>query len=154
MGKLIFIVVAVLLGGGGLTPRVSYSQDVRKPKPTNCEYNIAILDSASNLAGQDGLVIVVAHRGISETRGDLNTRRLKNIKTYLTQFAKRDPASIILAQGEAVDGHGVVKLYVKGKLYSSIYLFRNKDIAVGQCSFDGMRRCSIPSEQMFYPCRK
>src|ERR1700687_3048719 len=87
-------------------------------KPVNCESDIAILDGASNQAGEKGLIIVIARLGDGDNNRDLNRRRLHNVRTYLTQWGgRRNPTNVVTAQGERVKGYGRGELYVAGKLY-------------------------------------
>ena len=123
-------------------------------KPANCESNIAKLDTASNLAGKDSLIIVIAHQGLAEKKGNLNHRRLSNVRTYLTQFAKKEATDIVLGEGEPINGLGEIRLYIKGLLFSSISIGRDFDLAVGQCSYEGQPRCSVITEKDFFPCRR
>lgn len=138
------------------------AQDISQPaggapikmetKPTNCEFHIATLDAAHDQAGKDGLVIVIARLGDGEQRVDLNHRRLHNVRTYLVEFDRRSPQTIITAEGERVKGYGRVELYVGGKLFYVLMIRPNADFAVGSCSFEGEDPCSPEREKKLYPC--
>ncbi|HEU0143690.1 MAG TPA: hypothetical protein VFQ47_02785 [Nitrososphaera sp.] len=68
-------------------------------KPQNCESDIAILDAASGLAGESGLIIVIAWLGDGERDRNWNRRRLYNVRTYLTEWdGRRDPKTIVTAE--------------------------------------------------------
>lgn len=121
-------------------------------KPTNCEFHIATLDAAHDQAGADGLVIVIARLGDGEDRQDLIPRRLHNVRTYLVEFARRSPATIITAEAERVKGYGRVELYVGGKLFYVLMIRPNADFAVGSCSYEGEDPCSHHREKKLYPC--
>ena len=121
-------------------------------RPTNCEFHIATLDAAHDEAGRDGLVIVIARLGNGEQRRDLNRRRLHNVRTYLTEFAGRDPQTIITAEGARVNGYGRVELYVGGKLFYVLMIRPNADLAVGSCSYEGEDPCTHERERRLYPC--
>ena len=122
------------------------------PQPTKCEFNIAILDSANSNAGSNGLVIIIARRGKNETRGDLNHRRLHNVRMYLEAFAGRKPATIAVAEGDQVDGYGQIEIYVKGKLFYIFKVGTDLDFAVGECSYEGEDPCTFKRESRLYPC--
>ena len=121
-------------------------------KPTNCEFHVATLDAANDQAGKDGLVIVIARLGDGERRYDLNRRRLHNVRTYLVEFDRRSPQTIITAEGERISGYGRVELYVGGKLFYVLMIRPNADLAIGSCSFEGDDPCSYERERKFYPC--
>ncbi|HEX6731231.1 MAG TPA: hypothetical protein VF074_14500, partial [Pyrinomonadaceae bacterium] len=86
-------------------------------KPTNCEFNIAVLTGAHRMAGDAGLVIMIARLGKGETKRELNRRRLHNARTFLIEFGQRAPQTIVTAEGERVNGYGRVELYAVGKLF-------------------------------------
>jgi hypothetical protein len=118
--------------------------------PSDCEANIAALSAANHDAGQDGLVIAIARLGDGESRRELNRRRLHNVRVYLTEFDwKRDPKTLILAEGERVKGYGRVELYVKGMQYHVLAVKRNGDLLVGSCEPDDIR--PKKAEENLYP---
>lgn len=121
-------------------------------KPTNCEFNVSILTGADRVAGQDGLVIIVARLGQGERNRDLNRRRLHNAKTFLTLFGHRASETIITAVGERVEGYGRIELYADGKLFHALTVNANDDLAVGSCSFEGNHPCTYEREKKLYPC--
>lgn len=121
-------------------------------KPTNCEFNVSVLTGADRVAGEDGLVIIVARLGKRERRRDLNRRRLHNAKTFLTEFGDRAPQTIVTAEGERVEGYGRVELYAGGKLFRVLTINPNDDLAVGSCSFEGKDQCTYEREKKLYPC--
>lgn len=121
-------------------------------KPTNCEFNISVLSGADRVAGEDGLVIMIARLGNGERRQELNRRRLHNARTFLTEFGQRAPQTIVTAEGESVDGYGRVELYVGGKLFHVLMIYPNADLAVGACSFEGDDPCTYEREKKLYPC--
>ena len=120
-------------------------------KPTNCEFNISVLTGAHQKAG-DNLVIMIARLGTGETLRNLNTRRLHNARTFLTEFGQRAPQTIVTAEGDGVDGYGRVELYVNGKLFHVLMIGQNDDLAVGACSFEGSDPCTFEREKKLYPC--
>lgn len=121
-------------------------------KPTNCEFNISVLTGAHRVAGEDGLVIMIARLGNGERKQELNRRRLHNARTFLTEFGQRAPQTIVTAEGESVDGYGRVELYVGGKLFHVLMTYPNADLAVGACSFEGDDPCTYEREKKLYPC--
>lgn len=121
-------------------------------KPTNCEFNIAVLDGAHGKVGKDDLIIVIARLGDAERRHELNRRRLHNVRTYLMEFDGRSAETIITAEGERVKGYGRVELYVGGKLFYILMIRVNADFPVGSCSYEGEDPCSHKREKKLYPC--
>lgn len=120
--------------------------------PTNCEFNISILTGAHRMAGDDGLIIMIARLGTGETRRELSRRRLHNARTFLTEFGQRGAQTIVTAEGDPVGGYGRVELYVGGKLFHVLMINQNSDFAVGGCSFEGDDPCKFEREKKLYPC--
>ena len=121
-------------------------------KPTNCEFNIAVLDGAHGKVGKDELIIVIARLGDNEQRQDLNRRRLHNVRTYLVEFDHRSPQTIITAEGDRANGYGRIELYVAGKLFYVLMIRPNADFPVGSCSYEGEDPCTHEREKKLYPC--
>lgn len=106
-------------------------------KPENCESDIAILDAASREAGESGLVIVIARLGDGERDRNWNRRRLYNVRTYLTEWdGRRNPKTVVTAEGEPVSSYGRIELYVGGKLFHVLLVRRNADLIVGSCTYE------------------
>jgi hypothetical protein len=104
------------------------------------------------VAGDAGLVIMIARLGKGETKRDLNRRRLNNARTFLIEFGQRAPQTIVTAEGERVNGYGRVELYAGGKLFHVLMINPNDDLAVGACSFEGDDPCTYEREKKLYPC--
>lgn len=121
-------------------------------EPTNCEFNVSVLTGAHRMAGDSGLVIIIARLGTGETRRELNNRRLHNARTFLIEFGQRDPHTIVTAEGDRVDGYGRVEMYVGGKLFHVLMIKLNDDLAVGGCSFEGRDPCTDEREKKLFPC--
>jgi hypothetical protein len=121
-------------------------------KPTNCEFNISVLTGAHRVAGDAGLIIMIARLGKGETRRGLNGRRLHNARAFLIEFGHRAPQTIVTAEGERVNGYGRIELYVGGKLFHVLMTNPNDDLAVGACSFEGNDPCTYELERKLYPC--
>lgn len=152
------VAVSLLLAGSYLadaqertTPGTIPSSQV-ETKPTNCEFNVSVLTGAHRTAGETGLVIMIARLGTGETRQELNRRRLHNGRTFLTEFGQRVSQTIVIAEGDRVDGYGRVELYVDGKLFHVLMIRRDDDLAVGACSFEGRDPCTDEREKNLYPC--
>ena len=113
-------------------------------KPQNCESDISILDAASRKAGEDGLIIAIARLGNGERERKLNRRRLHNVRVYLTEWnGRRDPKTVVTAEGERVNGYGGIELYVGGRLFHILLARPNSDLIVGSCTYE----INSPSEQ-------
>ena len=128
------------------------SQEIPQTRVDHCEYNVHLLDNAHHLAGDDTIIIAVAHLGTGERNRELNRRRLHNVRAYLTTFAwKRPRATVITAEGEPVNGVGRVNIYVRGGLWASMGVRRNEDLILGICEPPYMR--SADEWRTFYPFR-
>jgi hypothetical protein len=99
----------------------------------SCEENIARLDEVDLQAGKAGLVIAIARLGKGERSSVLSQRRLHNIRVYLNRFRSHEADSIVLAEGERIQGRGRVELYINGKLLYALELGRGEDLYVGSC---------------------
>lgn len=122
-----------------------------KPTLNNCEMNGHYLDTAHHLAGDDSIIIAIAHLGTGETNRELNRRRLHNVRAYLTSFGwKRPPETVVTATGERVEGYGRVDIYVRGIHWASLAVRRNGDLIVGLC--EPVVR-SEEERRTFYPFR-
>jgi hypothetical protein len=142
--------------------------DFADSKPAHCAERTAVLDGIAQKTPADELIIVVARLGDGDGRPRLNWRRLHNVRAYWTEYLyegreghKRQPETIILAEGERVKGYGQLEFYVGGKLVWVLKVARNADVEFGDCyppddSFIRNKiydRCWVKSHQIFYPCR-
>lgn len=120
---------------------------------TYCGHTVSVLDGLGQHTGPNELIIVIASPGSGESRAALNSRRLHNVKAYLTRTYKRSPATIVLAQGERVEGYGRIQIYVDGKLVEELKVKRNADLYVGNCYPEpGQDVCKLETNQYYYPC--
>jgi hypothetical protein len=119
--------------------------------PYVCDGNVFILNVAHLRARETDLIIVIARLGDGETRRDLNRRRLHNVRTYLTSesYRKRDPKTVVVAEGERVKGYGRIEIYLKGVLFDYLAVKRNGDLLVGTCESDTIR--PELADEIFYP---
>jgi hypothetical protein len=134
--------------------RLTTAQDVQtNPKPTNCENHIAVLEAANHDAGKDGLIILIGRLGSGDNKPDLNRHRLHTARAYLSDYLNvRSPSTIIIAEGERVQGYGRIDIYVGGKLYYVFAIKPNADLAVGSCEpaeLDDARQRDL--RQKMYP---
>ena len=145
-----FLLLTLLLFASSSGAYVQY----QSTKPANCESDIAILDLASRRAGEDGLIIAIARLGDGERQRSLNFRRLHNVRVYLTEWnGRRNPKTVLIAEGERVTGYGRIELYVGGALLQTLLVRPNADLIVGSCTYE----INAPSEQRrennLYPWR-
>jgi hypothetical protein len=134
------------------------SEVIMQDQPTGCEYNSAVLDGLAQRTQPDELIIVIARLGSRERRPNLNDRRLQNVRTYLTEFlrdptVRRNPKSIILAQGERVQGLGRIEFYISGKLVRALTMRTNADLTGANCAREPHESPCPPSLRHFYPCK-
>jgi len=81
-----------------------------------------------NESGKSELVFVIARLGKGEYTSRLNQRRLHNARTYLENRLKSE--SIIVAEGERVNGEGRVEFYVGSELMIVSMVRRGADLCV------------------------
>ena len=149
--KMVLLFLVFVTGSVAQTPK---DQGVQIPKPTlnHCEMNDNYLDNAHHLAGDDSIIVAIAHLGTGESNAELNRRRLHNVRAYLTSFGwKRRPETVVTAEGERVNGYGRVDIYVRGGHWASLAVKRNGDLLVGLCEPDYMR--GREETNTFYPWR-
>ena len=126
----VFFTFCLLLAAHPIVAQVKQN----KVEPYNCGYNSHILDTVHHLGGEKHLIIVIARLGDGEKNRALNRRRLHSVRAYLTESGwKRDPQTIILAEGERVKGYGRIEFYIYGGLYTVLGVHRNRDFAAGGC---------------------
>jgi hypothetical protein len=148
MSKELFLTLLLLLAADPVMAQVSQ----RKIEPYDCEANDATLNVTHQTAGGKDLIIFIARLGDGEKNRSLNYRRLHNVRAYLTEFGwKRDPQTIILAEGERVKGYGRIEIYVKGILFDVLAVKTNGDLPIGSCEPDDIR--PKKAEEIFYPYR-
>ncbi|HEX8195926.1 MAG TPA: hypothetical protein VF571_07040 [Pyrinomonadaceae bacterium] len=87
-----------------------FAQTSETIQPYACGRNTATLDTLHQI-GDGKNIILIARLGDGENKTELNRRRLYNAKTYLTELWKRDPKTVIVAQGEQVKGYGRIEVY-------------------------------------------
>ena len=112
------------------------SDEVWEVGPAQCQFITPVLDVLTQNVAPDELITVVARLGVGETRPNLNRRRLHNVRVYWTEYLtafKRKPETIILAEGEKVEGDGRLEFYVGGKLTGILKVRSNGDLYVGTC---------------------
>lgn len=154
MVKLAKMVLLFFLFVTSSVAQATKDQGLQIPKPTlnHCEMNDNYLDNAHHLAGDDSIIIAIAHLGTGESDPELNRRRLHNVRNYLAGYNWKRPAeTVVTAEGERVEGYGRVDIYVRGGHWASLAVRRNQDLIVGSCEPDHMR--SADENRTFYPFR-
>src|SRR5262249_41988489 len=135
--------------------KASAFSDERASMDNDCELNIIRLHNIHSIAGNDKLIIIIAHLGRNERNKALNARRLHNARAYLNKILRRDEHSILVAEGEKVMGRGRLSFYIDGKLTDSLAMSANEDLYVGSCEwsdedkifFDSRRAGNKPKRQ-------
>src|SRR5688500_18580054 len=117
--RLLLIVVLAASGHWEVSALVHlHSNSSQRPRieasPTNCETHIAILDVAHQDAGPTGTIIMIARQGTGEQNEELGQHRLHTARAYLTEYHGRSPDTIVVAEGERVNGYGRLELYIGG----------------------------------------
>ena len=117
-------------------------------RPTNCEINVIRFEDVTKVAHDelknDRVIIAIARLGSGETSRRLNSRRLSNVRAYLTAYQTFSAQQLITAEGDRVEGFGRVEIYVSGKLTDTILINRGEDLCVNCCE----------SDNRYYPYRK
>lgn len=150
--KVLLLSLVFAVGSVATPATPAAAQQPSQTRVNDCELNVHLLDTAHHLAGDDTIIIAIAHLGAGEVNRELNRRRLHNVRAYLTYFGwKRPRATVVTAEGEKVDGVGRVDIYVRGLLWASLGVRRNGDLILGICEPDYMR--SIDETRTFYPFR-
>ena len=128
-----FVGLLLLLIGASNTSAQKIVHSTNAP----CESNSAWLDflmQKVNESGKSERVFVIARLGKGECASRLNQRRLHNARTYLENRLK--PETIIVAEGERMNGEGRVEFYVRSELVLISMVRRGADICVS--CFDGL----------------
>jgi hypothetical protein len=152
LGLSLLVIAPCICNGQVKSDSGTFPSSQIETKPANCEFNVSVLTGAHRVAGDEGLVIMIARLGRGEVSRDLNRRRLHNARTFLTEFGHRSPNTIVTAEGDRVDGYGRVELYAGGKLFHVLLASPNGDLPVGACSFEGDDPCTYEHERQLYPC--
>lgn len=145
------------------TPSAVAREEPWEIGPAQCQFNTPVLAVLTQETPPKETITVVARLGAVETKPELNRRRLHNVRVYWTEFLtaiKREPESIILAEGEKAEGDGRLEFYVGGKLKGVLKVRRDADLYVGTCyppddSYIRNRvydHCWVKEDRNFYPC--
>jgi len=129
-----YLAVALLLLAG-TTP--ASAQKIVHSTQAPCEENSAWLDllmQRVNESEKPERVFVIARSGAGEHASRLNQRRLHNARTYLENRLK--PETVIVAEGERVNGEGRVEFYIGSELVLTSMVRRGADLCVS--CFDGL----------------
>ncbi len=104
-------------------------------RPQSCEINRLYVDDAGERVrkAKDSYIIAIGHLGNGERSSRLNRRRLAAVRRFLEQVVS---VKAITAEGERVEGYGIVELYVGGQLLYTLPLPRNGRISLGSCEFE------------------
>jgi hypothetical protein len=127
-------------------------------KPDTCAYTHHKVDILTQHTLKDKTFIVIARLGDKDLKPNLNKRRLHNIRAYLTQAVveqfRRQPQTIILAEGEPVKGYGQVEFYLDGRLVEVLKARPNSDLNFADCygGINGELPCAENWQKLFYPC--
>ncbi len=132
---LVFLLLCISpRGASNVVSRTAKQSPPPIAAPTNCESNAITLDTVHQMAGEDGLIIAIAHLGSGEQRRGPNRRRLNSVVVHLTaRGLKRSRQTVVAGEGERVKGYGRVDLYVAGKLVAVLAAERNRNLPVDSC---------------------
>lgn len=108
-----------------------------KIAPRPCEFNNMALELASQDAGKDSVLILIARPGLIDRRKRTQDRRLHTARAYLVEYTKLSEAKGIVTAKAPRDGrlfYGGIEIYVKGKLQDVLTFEKDSDLSVGTCS--------------------
>src|SRR5215204_657897 len=147
---LLFCALSVHSQSEGAFPTMQMS-DFEKTQPYFCWYNNTVLSQFREWIPLEKNLIVIARLGESDVKANLNKRRLHNIRAFL----RREEPSLILAEGERVEGFGRVEFYLDGRLIEILKAFPNADLGVADCYGGSADEpyCKTDYQKSFYPCR-
>jgi len=121
------VITLSLLAGGNRASAQKIVHSTNAP----CEENSAWLDGLmQKVSGSEKpeRVFVIAQLGKGEYTSRLNQRRLHNARTYLENRLK--PETIIVAEGERMNGEGRVEFYIGSELVLISMVRRGADLCV------------------------
>ena len=127
-------------------------------KPKRCWENELSLDVISQSTPADEIIIVIGRLGDKDLKPNLNKRRLHNVRAYWTQYltgaGKRNPQTVIVAEGEPMKGLGQVEFYVRGRLVEVFKTRPNSDLYAAECYvLPDEPQCAEEKQKLFYPCK-
>ena len=157
-GLLLFSCLITLTAQEKEILRSRQSSEFMDAKPKRCWQNELMLDVISQRTPADEAIIVIARLGDKDLKPNLNKRRLQNIRTYWTQYltgsGKRNPETVIVAEGEPINGYGQVEFYVRGQLVEVFKAHPNSDLRVAECYvLPDEPQCAEEKQKLFYPCK-
>lgn len=158
LGLILFHAVFSVVAQQDETLPARHPSDFADDKPKNCYEYALSLDVITQRTDEEKTIIVIARLGSKDLKGNLNKRRLYNIRAYWTEFLsepiRRDPKTIILAEGEPIKGYGQIEFYVRGELVEILKLIPNGDFPTTQCYIlPGEPECAEEKQKLFYPCK-
>lgn len=114
---------------------------MQSPKsPLNCEGNLIYLERAAKRTlvelGEGKILIVIARSGKNESKKNLNTRRLHNVRVSLVDNLKIPAQYIVFAKGEPTNEFGQIEFYLSGRMIGGLRIPHNKDICADCCDID------------------
>ena len=116
----------------------STRESLRNSEPRGCEFNTIDLRGASNEAGAESILILIARRGAKDRKGDISGRRLHTARAYLADYSKTRRVDTIVVAESLSDGRrpefGGVEVYVNGKLMDFLTSRPDQDLSIGYCS--------------------
>lgn len=138
-----------------LPPRQASEFEDVKPKP--CWWYGHRLEDITLSTPANENIIVISRLGEKDSKTNQNRRRLHNVKAYwtLAMGERRDPKTIILAEGEPVKGRGQIEFYVRGQLVWIFKVYPNSDLNAADCYgwAPGETPCAEDWQKQFYPCK-
>lgn len=79
----------------------------------------------------DSTLIFVFRAGDKESR-KTNLKRIKTLKENI--LTPKSNIKAVFAEGDHIEGYGVIEIYVEGKLFISLPLHKNEDLPFRVCN--------------------
>ncbi len=123
--------------------------------PKGCEENNRILEAANEEAG-NSIVLLIGYNGRLDKNRDMRSRRLYSASAYLTDYlGVRTKDAVVTGKSDiSKPDFGLIEIYIKGRLYSSIWANPGYDIGLGSCdSLESDDAASRRKRALLYPWR-
>jgi len=108
----------------------------------NCErslqYQVAVLNQASQFVKNGRRLIVIVRLGKGEESRELLRRRMYNLHTFIEQNGTVGLDKVVFAEGPSVAGYGQVEFYINGELAERLLYPKNGYICHSCCGPDSM----------------
>lgn len=145
--KISIVFLIVLFFGAFQETKAQEDKPYDSPKePVNCEMaNLYISDALTRYVNKreskNSYLIIIFRLGDGENSRKLNLMRIKALKSYIENikpskaiFGDVKPnVKAIYAEGERIDGFGIIEIYLNGNLLYSLPIKKGRDLDLISC---------------------